>query len=105
MNLQHRITIQKCVRVIGSDGIAEESWQHHATVWASIEPLRGREYLQSMTVNTEVSTRIRIRYQPDITSSMRVMYNARIYNILSVINLKERNRELELMCAEVIQNG
>ena len=44
--------------------------------------------------------RIIIRYLSGIVPKMRVKYGSRIFDILSVINVSERNRELQLMCRE-----
>ena len=43
-----------------------------------------------------------IRYLSGIVPKMRVKFGSRIFDILSVINVKESNRELQLMCRESI---
>lgn len=51
--------------------------------------------------NSELSVRIKTWYYPGITNSMRVVYGARIFNIKSVIDVKEQHKEMHLMCVEV----
>lgn len=51
-----------------------------------------------MSAQSEVTTRIRLRYRPGITSADRVNHEGTLYNITSVIDYKSRNRELALMC-------
>jgi SPP1 family predicted phage head-tail adaptor len=73
-----------------------------ATAWASIEPLNGREFFAAQQVNAEVTARIRLRYLPGVTRQMQVKFGSRTFAIESVINVEERNRELQLMVKEVV---
>lgn len=99
---RHRVTIQQKGKVQDEYGQEREDWMDVATVWAAVEPLRGREYFEAHQVQAEVTTRIRIRYRPGVRPDMRVVYNGRIFNIQSVIDPEERHRELQLMCREVV---
>ena len=100
--LKHRITFQKLNNTQNDYGEPIESWQDIATVWASINPVVGREYFAAETVNSEVSHKIKIRYRFGITPDMRVNFKGRIFSIKSVINYNERNTELQLMCKELV---
>jgi len=104
--LRHKITIQYCPEPQSQDsyGAVIKNWSDYATVWASIEPARGREFWESQQINAEVTAKITIRYLAGITPKMRVKYGSRIFEIISVINPEERNRELQLMVKESI-NG
>ncbi|WP_374711533.1 phage head closure protein [Symbiobacterium terraclitae] len=99
---RQRVTLQQ--HVVGQDEYGQpiDTWQDVATVWAAVEPLRGREYFAAHQVQAEVTTRIRIRYRRGIRPEMRVLYDGRVFNILSVIDPEERHRELQLMCREVV---
>lgn len=100
--LRHRVTLQQPAETRNEYGEAERTWSHVATVWAAVEPLSGREYFDSQQRQAAVSTRITLRYQPGITPHMRVLFGARVYEIDSVIDIEERHREMQLMCAEQI---
>lgn len=96
--LRHYITIQTVT--ITND---VESWADtHANVPASIEPLRGREFWESQTVSAETAYRVTIRYRSGVLPTMRVKWGTRIFRINAVLNIEERNRELHLMCVEVV---
>lgn len=71
-----------------------------ATVWAGIEPLRGREFFAAMAENAEVTTRIRIRWRPGIDRTMTVQYKDTEFEILYIIHPEFAERELQLMCKE-----
>ncbi len=101
-NLRHRITLQKPLIIKDSIGQQLEEWQDVATVWASVEPLSGKEYFSAKQMNSEVSTKITIRYLEGITPFMRVFFQKHTYNILAIINFEERNVYLQLLCSEKV---
>jgi SPP1 family predicted phage head-tail adaptor len=98
--LRCRITIEAAAETQGSDGSILTTWETFATAWASIEPLIGREYFAQQREQATVSHKIRMRHQPGITHKMRVAWGSRIFEIESVLNVGERNREIVLMCSE-----
>ena len=102
--LRHKITIQYYTESQNSYGEMTKTWSDYATVWASIEPIMGREFWESQQINAEVTAKITIRYLADINPKMRVKYGSRIFEIISVINPEEKNRELQLMVKESV-NG
>lgn len=73
----------------------------HATVWASIQPLRGQERMNAAQVTPEVTHKITIRYLSTLTSRMRISWDSRFFGIVSIINPLERNERQELMCKEL----
>jgi SPP1 family predicted phage head-tail adaptor len=66
-----------------------------------VEPLQGRELWTAKQVVAEVTHRIRFRHLSGVVPTQRVVFGSRTFEILSVINPEERNRELELLCKEV----
>lgn len=106
--LRQRITIQNKASV-SQDGYGEETitWGDYHTCWAAVEPLRGGEYYEQEMAGADVSTRIVIRWpgsSKEITPEMRVSFDGAYYDIQSVILVEERNREVHLMCREVISD-
>ena len=99
--LRHRITIQEPVTARNSYGEAITTWTAVATVWASVEPLSGREFFAAEHVQSEVTHRVRMRWQSGITPDMRVLFDGRVLTIDAVINYGERRTDLQLMCQEV----
>ena len=101
-DLRHRVTIQEKQVTKNSYGEEVITWQDVATVWAAVEPLRGREFLEAQRAGAEVTTRIRIRHRDGIRPEMRVVRGSQIYDIEAVINVGGRGRELHLMCKELL---
>jgi SPP1 family predicted phage head-tail adaptor len=96
--------------VIGSPqqnaaGEPSGAWVTIASPHCSIEPLNGRELLVAQQINSEITTRIRLRYREGVTSAMRVSYRSVIYNIAAVIDFELRGSELHLMCTSGLNEG
>ena len=98
--LPHGIKIQKPVSTKGNSGGQIKTWEDHVTCLAFVKPLQGREYFAAKQVQAETSHKIIMWYQPGITSKMRVIFGGRVLEIESVINVDERNVELQLMCVD-----
>lgn len=100
--MRHRVTIEAPVETQAADGSVITTWETFAEAWASIEPLIGREYFAQQREQATVSHKIRMRYQAGITHKMRVAWGTRLFEIESVLNVGERNREIVLMCSETV---
>lgn len=99
--LRHRIEIQKSIDTRSSSGaISGQTWEPFCYVWASIEPLSGREYFAAAQAQSSVTHKITIRYRAGIRVHYRAMWNNRIFDIQSILNREERNIELILFCSE-----
>jgi SPP1 family predicted phage head-tail adaptor len=101
--LRHRITIQS-----PPDDVAfgdKGNWTDFCTVWADIRPISGKELFEAQTIGSELSHKINIRYRAGIDSTMRIKFGDRYFYIISVINFGELNRDIQLVCKEVIVGG
>jgi len=98
--LRHRVTLQSPSQVNDSYGQPIPTWNTYATVWASIEPLSGREIISAQQAQSEASLRVRLRYIEGVTPMHRIGYGDRTLAILSVVDPREMHAELELLCQE-----
>jgi SPP1 family predicted phage head-tail adaptor len=99
--LRHQVTIQSYTKSRDSYGGEVETWTDlHTGVWASVEPLIGREYLAAKQVQAEVSHKVRMRYIAGLLPAMRIVWGTRTFEIESILNVQERNRELVIMATE-----
>lgn len=95
--LRHPIVIQTIQETRNGYGEVIPTWVTFASVRASVEPLQGKEYFAANSQQTATTTRFRIRYLAGITASMRISFNGEVYDIESIINPNERNREIHIM--------
>jgi SPP1 family predicted phage head-tail adaptor len=101
-NLKQKITFQTSTPTQDDFGGIVDGFSIFAQTYASITPISGKEYFVSKQTNAEVSHKIECRFISGITPSMRIVYGARVFNIESVINIREENKTLQIMASEVI---
>lgn len=103
--LNKRVTFQR--RVTGRDEFGQpvEGWEDIATVWASVEPISGRELLAAQQVMGETTHRLRCRYRSGLTAANRALYKGRVFDLQPAINPREQNASLEIMAKEGVSNG
>ena len=70
--LRHRVTLK--TKSVSRDTFGEEdvTWTTTATVWGSVEPLRGREYMEAKQGQADVSHRVIVRYRASVVPTMRL---------------------------------
>lgn len=103
-NLKHKISIQSYGETKNAFGEVTQDFSTFKTAYASIVPISGREFLASQAINTELTHKIELRYLKGILPNMRIVFEDRIFNIQSVINIREANKTLQIMATEVV-NG
>lgn len=110
--LRHKVTIKSRSSSLDSDyGGQSTTWSTTVlTAWAKIRPLSARETFAAQQFATEVSHVIHLRYDsslsdPKAVAAMRVEFGSRIFNIHGVINVDERDTELQLLCSEGLNDG
>lgn len=91
--LRHRVSIERIVRTQDEDtGAITETWTEVAKVWAAIEPLSAREFVQSAAGQSEVTARITIRTR-EILATDRIAHRGVVYNIRGVLPDKDSGLE------------
>jgi SPP1 family predicted phage head-tail adaptor len=99
--MDKRVSLQTVTQSTDSQGGYTDSWATTATVWASIEPLKGYEKYQAMQMETPITHKVMTRYDSRITTAKRLLYGSRIFNIKEAINEGEQNTFLRLLCTEM----
>lgn len=99
--LRHKVTIETPSGVQDKWGEVSKTNTTHATVRASITPISSDEKERGAGHDAEVTHIIRTHWQSGITSKMRIVYGARIFQIKGIpINIEEKNKVLEMTCVE-----
>ena len=88
-----------------------------ATVWAEVEPLRGREFFAAQGAQYACDVKVRMRYRPDVSPGkpmvryaeqwceLRIMWRGQPHDVTSVIDVKGRREALELLCVAGVRDG
>jgi SPP1 family predicted phage head-tail adaptor len=103
--IRHRITLQSLVLTTNDNGFEIESWQEFKTVWSKVSNLSGREYYRAASIQEEQTVKFTIRYLKGLTANMRILFEDRQYNIISVDNIKYEGKYIEIKALEVDSNG
>ena len=65
-----------------------------------VVPMSGREYEESQKIRAESTYKISTRFFRNITSAMRILYDNREFEIVSVLDLGGKHDELQIIAAE-----
>lgn len=100
--LKHKVVFQEQTEEKNSFGEVTNTWNDVLTCRVDIKTISGKEtYLSNQNYST-LSHKIWCRYLSKINSKQRVKFGERIFKILAVLNVKEANKELEILCEEVV---
>ena len=100
--LRHRITIQSATETQDTYGEPIKTWSTFLTTWASVEPLKGREYWESQQINAQLSHKITMRHYPGLNPKMRVSWDDRTFKINTIMNDFERDKKIVMMVTETV---
>jgi len=101
--LRHRLDLQSPTHA-NTVGTITTTWGTVATIWGSIEPLRvySKEFYGSALYNADMTGTIIIRYTADIKPDYRILFETRTFEIISIINIDEKDKEMQLMVKEEV---
>lgn len=99
--LNKRVTIQN--RSLSADGQGgfTELWANASTVWCSIEPMKGYERFQAAQSATPVTHKIVMRYNRTVSTTSRLKFGDRYFEVKEVLNRNEDNRFLDIRAIEL----
>jgi SPP1 family predicted phage head-tail adaptor len=108
--LRKRLVLQQRSTAQDDYGQQVATWAAIATIWGQIESLSGQQLNKAQSIYNNVTHRVTARYQPlfaDIrqVGSYRILLGGRIFDVGASLNIDERNRTIELLCEEGLNDG
>ncbi len=102
--LRHRLSLQKPTHTNTSVGTVITTWGTVATIWGSIEPLRvgSREFYDSALINSDINAQVITRYISGVEPNYRFVFGTRVFPILAIQNIMERNKEMHFGVKEEV---
>ena len=92
--------------IISAENAAEfPEMQHIYGMWACVAPMNGREYAEAQKIRAETTYNITTRYVENIESNMKILYNGKIFDIVSILDVGGLKRELKIVASEVDKHG
>ena len=98
--LSKRVQLQSATEARDAHGQPVRTWVNQKTVWAAVEPIRGRELETARQLASEATIRVIVRYRADITTDWRVIYSGKTLEITEIINEDFDNRYLVMRCRQ-----
>lgn len=100
--LDKRLTIRRQVTADDGRGGRTQSWSDVATVWASVDGLSTREFLQAGAIQNAMTHIVQMRYRDDVTIKHRLYWALR-GKTFEILSFRETSRAqgLEMECVEV----
>ncbi len=92
--LRHRVSI--------SEPLSSGGWKDVTGAWVAIEPLQDSTYERSKRLKSDVPVNIRARYDKRICTGHFVRDDRRVWEIVTLGNIDERNCEFRLNCRELM---
>lgn len=101
--LNTRVEVQEPAEVPNSFGEPGLEWRTIATVWASVEPLSGRELWQAAQVRPDVTHRVLMRPTAvSLTSRLRLLVGGSILNLMPPAYPSRAQGYMEVMATEEV---
>lgn len=104
-DFDRRITIQQ--RSVSQDTYGQRvvTWTTLLSCWADIQPMASPETVQGEATLSVITHQIVVLYRASITAAMRVLYQGRVLDIMSVVDDSMNHELLTLMCTEGLTQG
>jgi len=103
-SLNKRIDIQAQTKASDGAGGFTTTWvsvlPSGTKIAAAIWPVSANEVIQAQAATMISTHRIRVRYRSVMRAGWRIVYGARSFNIVSIINPNMENKWLDLLCKE-----
>jgi SPP1 family predicted phage head-tail adaptor len=95
---QHFVRIEKPVTVKSPSGAPTVTWQLFKPMWVSIRTIQGYKKQSAQASWPGSDTSIGMDFIEGILPTMRIVYGDKIYSIMSIDNIDERNRDINFVC-------
>ena len=95
-DLRTFVTIQQYTETRDVYGGASFSWSTFGTAWCAVLFTGGSEIVEADQRTSEIDLILRTRYMSGVLPKMRVLYGSRTFDIMFVVNIRERGEWMEI---------
>lgn len=103
--LSQRITFEKPAVTTDPTWGTTPGWVSAVEAWASVLPAVAEEQSGKQGVQSDTTYEVRLRFNADVTSEWRLLWRQKVLDILSVVDVGGRRRELLIRAVEHPANG
>ncbi len=88
-------------RLVAIEKVTDAGWAEICKVWSSIYVTASSPETDVTEAGQRITHKLQTRYTPDIKPGMRIRLGEdRYLQVITVINMGEANRKLEILCEE-----
>lgn len=103
--LSQRITLEKPSVTTDPTWGTTPGWVTGAEAWASVLPVVADEQSGKQGVQSGTTYEVRLRFNPEVSSEWRVLWRQKVLDIVSVVDVGGRRRELLIRAVEHPTSG
>jgi SPP1 family predicted phage head-tail adaptor len=97
---QHYIYIQTLVSTTDEEGGFSEQWANGSAIPAAVIPLQARQVMQYKSINVNATHIVKVRGRTTVSEGSRILFGSRVFEILTVENIQERDFIKVITCME-----
>jgi SPP1 family predicted phage head-tail adaptor len=98
---RHYITIQRATVTPDGEGGTRRTWTTTASVWAAIYPMRANRVYELAGMDVQATHNIKLTGYIDINEKDQILFDGRVFEVLTVENLQESEFCLWITCNEL----
>ncbi|MCP4539819.1 MAG: phage head closure protein [Chloroflexi bacterium] len=107
--MRHRGSLQQATGTLDDygDPMSANTWTTQAVQWMHIAPMSATERERYAQQDPSITHSIRMRYNPDVdtSTSWRILWDKRFFNIKTVMDVGERRKEMIVAAEEDLTRG
>lgn len=94
------VTIQKRITATNAEGNTTTTWTDDGTAMVGLQQQSVNELEQSGQLEQETRWIVTIRYPTVVNHESRLVFEGRVLDVRTVVNVNEQNRKVQLICVE-----
>jgi len=98
--LRHQVDFQYKANTNDGEGGRLEGWISRGVTWASVDPITAKQRNYYNSLSTEVTHIVKIRGDVICSDTDRLVFGERIFEILTIENIQERDILKMVTCNE-----
>jgi len=91
-----RVEILTLTKTADGQGGFISTWTTYDTRWTKVKTIKALEQYRSVQTDNPLEVIFWLRWDDKITDEMRVRYDKTVYEILGLVNVDEKDTELEI---------
>lgn len=100
---KHLVYIQKNTQIADGEGGFTNGWANTSPerIWVGIAPIRAVQVAEYKSLNVDATHLVRAGGYVDIQEEYRFLFGTRVFEILTIENIQERDYERVITCKEL----